>query len=434
LTKYFYFIAIILLSCISVIPVYASNTVEIESVSEISSDSTFTISVINTSESPLNAVFKVGASVDESSYKYGLILNTDDQKYASYSGSWSSALPVTLGPSESITLQAKLSEGLPEEFFYLRVRYKNTDTDKIYNTDYPSKILLSKNDSSGNTGEEESASEDSLDEQSESGELDSDSADDSNTSNTPEETKEQSEDLPYDNFSNTPLNKEEKENVFITEFFPSPAKGNSEWVEIYNNNDFLITIKDWFIDDTLNSGGTPVKFSAEINAKKYFVIKIDKALLNNSGDTVTLLDESKNPIFSVLYTKSKSQHSIQKLSNNKWYITSTTTPAKQNLIYEDSNLSKPNPTTEESTDTEHKSVSGEVLGESTVSDIESTIANTPMDFQPYIKNIPYRKIPYYKQEKPFTFEKTGGKVYVLTEKSSPSYFKIVGAYLSKAFW
>jgi len=86
----------------------------------------------------------------------------------------------------------------------------------------------------------------------------------------------------------------------------APNTGEKEWVELYNDNDFSVTLSDWYIDDIADSGSSPKKISITISAKSYGVIELSTSIFNNSGDTVGLLDFSGNEKNTFTYDYSES--------------------------------------------------------------------------------------------------------------------------------
>ena len=79
-------------------------------------------------------------------------------------------------------------------------------------------------------------------------------------------------------------------NIFISEIMINPVSGENEWIELYNQNDFVVELKNWLIDDIENSGSPPIAFSLTLPAESYAVIELSTSILNNSGDQVRLLD------------------------------------------------------------------------------------------------------------------------------------------------
>ena len=83
------------------------------------------------------------------------------------------------------------------------------------------------------------------------------------------------------------------DNIFISEVMVYPESRQSEWIELYNNNDFSVSFINWYIDDIENGGATPKQFSELIDAKGYTTITFSSSLFNNDQDNVRLLDFNK---------------------------------------------------------------------------------------------------------------------------------------------
>ena len=84
------------------------------------------------------------------------------------------------------------------------------------------------------------------------------------------------------------------DNIYISEVMINPLTGEKEWVEIYNDNDFSVSLDDWYIDDLENAGSTPKIFSLEIGKKSYAVFDLSSSMFNNDGDNIRLLDHKKD--------------------------------------------------------------------------------------------------------------------------------------------
>ncbi len=99
-------------------------------------------------------------------------------------------------------------------------------------------------------------------------------------------------------------------NIYLSEVMIDPDEDQNEWVEIYNDNEYVVTLTDWYIDDTADSGSSPRKFTLTIESKSYGAIDLTSSVFNNSGDTVRILDASSNQKDAYEYTdssKGKSQ-------------------------------------------------------------------------------------------------------------------------------
>ncbi len=83
------------------------------------------------------------------------------------------------------------------------------------------------------------------------------------------------------------------QNVYVTEVFSSPQTGEAEWIELYNDNNFEVSLQNWYIDDELNAGSSPKLFSLTIASKSFNAITLSSSIFNNSGDSVRLLNAEK---------------------------------------------------------------------------------------------------------------------------------------------
>jgi len=104
--------------------------------------------------------------------------------------------------------------------------------------------------------------------------------------------------VPTIDISPTPL---KIENISLSEVMPYPQSPEHEWVEIYNNNPFSITLIDWYLDDVENAGAAPKSFTTALNSYSYQTVDINNSMFNNDGDAVRLLDADKNVVDSFEY-------------------------------------------------------------------------------------------------------------------------------------
>jgi hypothetical protein len=104
------------------------------------------------------------------------------------------------------------------------------------------------------------------------------------------------------------------DNIYLSEVMVAPPTGEKEWVEIYNDNDFPVSLNNWYIDDIESSGSSPKKFSLTISRKSYGVFDISSSMFNNSGDTVRLLDFNKKPKDGFEYTDAKQGKTLGRIS------------------------------------------------------------------------------------------------------------------------
>ncbi len=93
--------------------------------------------------------------------------------------------------------------------------------------------------------------------------------------------------------SDTP-NQTSYDNIYLSEVMVNPENNEDEWVEIYNNNNYSVSLINWYLDDLENSGSSPKSFSLDIAGKNYGVVSLSSAIFNNNGDSIRLLDFNKN--------------------------------------------------------------------------------------------------------------------------------------------
>ncbi len=91
----------------------------------------------------------------------------------------------------------------------------------------------------------------------------------------------------------TPTTVQTYDNIFISEAMVYPETGEHEWIELYNNNDFPVSLTNWYLDDGENTGSTPRPFTLSIEAKIYNTVELSSSIFNNDTDQVRLLDSSK---------------------------------------------------------------------------------------------------------------------------------------------
>lgn len=117
------------------------------------------------------------------------------------------------------------------------------------------------------------------------------------------------------------------DNIFLNEVMANPDEG-PEWVELYNGNDFPVNLENWFLDDLADGGSSPKKFSLRIEPGGYAVVAFDRAVFNNSGDEVRLLNCQKEVEDSFSYSKTIVGQSWG-LAGNGWCL-QLATPGEAN--------------------------------------------------------------------------------------------------------
>jgi len=103
-------------------------------------------------------------------------------------------------------------------------------------------------------------------------------------------------------------------NIYLSEIMASPNAGENEWVELYNDNDYSVTLENWAIDDQVGAGATPFHFSLTISAHEYNSINLAKTMFNNDGDQVNLYNSNDTLQDSFEYQKSGKNISLGRMS------------------------------------------------------------------------------------------------------------------------
>lgn len=135
------------------------------------------------------------------------------------------------------------------------------------------------------------------------------------------------------NFEDSGFTDEERINLRLTsrmvvlnEFLPNPnglvpdygfdfgddasTKPQGEWVELYNNSNTSHDLDGWYIWDASGDNSNKILITNSntqpgttiISGKSWLVVYMNKAVLNNTGDTVKLFDETDTLIDSYTYT------------------------------------------------------------------------------------------------------------------------------------
>lgn len=131
--------------------------------------------------------------------------------------------------------------------------------------------------------------------------------------------------------------------ILITEFLPNPkGSDEQEWIEIYNAGAKEINLDGWFLDD-IDGGSKPYKIKEKtILPGEYLVFyrQETKIVLNNTFDSVQLLDSEGNLFSEIYYEKSKEGFSYALDENGDWHWTSILTPGQANLFSSNEPTSK----------------------------------------------------------------------------------------------
>lgn len=114
--------------------------------------------------------------------------------------------------------------------------------------------------------------------------------------------------------SPTPSPAPEVQAIYLSEVYPYPTTGEHEWVELYNDNEFPVTLEDWKLDDIANGGSAPKKFTLTIPGYSFGVVDQTSSMFNNDADSVRLLTPTDREIESFSYDGVEKSNSIARQS------------------------------------------------------------------------------------------------------------------------
>ncbi|PIR66850.1 MAG: hypothetical protein COU51_01760 [Parcubacteria group bacterium CG10_big_fil_rev_8_21_14_0_10_36_14] len=149
-----------------------------------------------------------------------------------------------------------------------------------------------------------------------------------------ESTDENQEKIEY-TFSTSTIN-EIKKYIIISEILPNPegSDATGEWVEFFNSSLDDINLGSLYLDD-MEGGSNPYKIPNDtlIKTDGYLIFLREKTnlALNNTNDSVRLLDADKNEIMNIEYDDASEGLSYALLDDG-WQWTSEPTPLSQNVI------------------------------------------------------------------------------------------------------
>lgn len=131
--------------------------------------------------------------------------------------------------------------------------------------------------------------------------------------------------------SNTGQNQQAVSGIYLWEVMANPDSDQNEWIEIYNNNDFMVSLDNWTIDDNQDSGSAPKTFSLEISKNGFAVYELTSNIFNNSSDTVRLSDNQGNLIDTFDYAESEKDLSFGRTTiSDKTFCPQTPSKGEKN--------------------------------------------------------------------------------------------------------
>lgn len=124
--------------------------------------------------------------------------------------------------------------------------------------------------------------------------------------------------------------------IVLNEILPSPEgpDAQEEWIEIFNQNGFKVDLSGWKIKDSVGSVKTyTFPTGAAITSYGYLVLTrpATKITLNNSGDTLYLVQPNEETLDSVAFGKAPRAQSYNR-TTSEWMWSTTLTPGLVNVI------------------------------------------------------------------------------------------------------
>lgn len=126
--------------------------------------------------------------------------------------------------------------------------------------------------------------------------------------------------------------------VVINEFLPNPSgdsSEDSEWIELYNPDSDVADISGWKLDDADGGSNPYILASGSAIVPGGFLVfekSITNIALNNSGDSVRLVDASDQTKDSYTYTQTNEDRTIGRSSNGggSWVVCVSQTKGTSN--------------------------------------------------------------------------------------------------------
>ena len=122
--------------------------------------------------------------------------------------------------------------------------------------------------------------------------------------------------------------------LILSELLPSPLRGKSEYIEIYNPNSIPILLNGWVLRDGSKNGSYTFSKNSQIDPGEFYTIYRDvyKFALNNSGgETVSLVDPNGKEVATTSYATA-SKGASYGWTGASWRFSPTQTPNAKNIF------------------------------------------------------------------------------------------------------
>lgn len=129
------------------------------------------------------------------------------------------------------------------------------------------------------------------------------------------------------------------DNIIINELMADPSgdETDGEWIELFNNSDTSVNLKDWILEDIKGSiHRFVIKDDLLIDPKSYeiFYRKDTGITLNNDQDGVRLYQPDENPLYeTAIFSDGEEDWSWARKTSGSWSWTAKITPLKTNSFY-----------------------------------------------------------------------------------------------------
>lgn len=121
----------------------------------------------------------------------------------------------------------------------------------------------------------------------------------------------------------------------ISEVYPAPYTGESEWVELFNPTDISINISGWKLYDQLKTPSLIYTLEPDtlLRAKSYLILSLSSNKLNNDSDGVVLYDDTGEVIDFMNYSETLQGKSWSRneIGQQTFYL-ATPTPGGANEV------------------------------------------------------------------------------------------------------
>ncbi len=119
--------------------------------------------------------------------------------------------------------------------------------------------------------------------------------------------------------------------VYLSEVYANPTDDQDEWIELYNDSEYVVDLQGWFVDDIEGGGSSPVALTGSISPKQLYVVVMTKTIFNNTNDSVRLITNQANVLEVFMYDHTDVAMSWAKpYPESTYFCTQSPTRGQQN--------------------------------------------------------------------------------------------------------